>query len=307
MKISNRVTHTSLAVLGALNLVSISSIAGDEEPPMLINYGVSGSWHEPATSGQGFVLSVFPSNNLMAAYWFTYPVEGGEREWYLATGDINGNSAELTIYQTDNGFFDEPSMVGTSAVGSATLDFSSCAAASWSYQIDTLGISGEIPLQRIAPDQFCEQFLATANTDVVSHSNAWVDIRGDWLFEGCVNLENSDSHGNELFSFTETTVTLEIDRYSDPDCQGTASQQILTLDMQRLDKTLALLDGVEVIANRFILTDVDNGEEIRQLFYVDDRGGKRFLSHGLLGLSTDNEGFPTELPSLFFEQVDNTQ
>jgi hypothetical protein len=307
MKFCNRVTHTALVVLGALNLVSISSIAGAEEPPMLINFGVSGSWYEPATSGQGFVFDVVPSSNLIAAYWFTYPVEGGEREWYLAAGDINGNSAELTIYQIENGFFDEPSMVETNAVGSAYLDFSSCAAASWNYQIDTLGLSGEIPLQRIAPDHFCEQFLATANTDVVSHSNAWVDIRGDWLFEGCVNLENSDSHGNELFSFTETTVTLKIDRYSAPDCQGTASQQILTLDMQRLDKTLALLDGAEVIANRFILTDVDNGEEIRQLFYVDDRGDKLLLTHGLLGLSTDSEGFPTEFPSLFFEKVDNMQ
>jgi len=89
MNISNRVTHTALAVLGALNLVSISSIAGAEEPPMLINFGVSGSWYEPATSGQGFVFDVTPSNNLMAAYWFTFPVEGGEREWYLAAGVIN--------------------------------------------------------------------------------------------------------------------------------------------------------------------------------------------------------------------------
>lgn len=307
MKISNKMIHTVLGVLGSLNLVFISSIAAAEESPMLINYGVSGSWYEPATSGQGFVLDVTPSSNLLAAYWFTYPAEGGAREWYLAVGDINGNSAELTIYQTDNGLFDELSMVSTAAVGSATLDFSSCEAANWSYQIDTLGLSGEVPLQRIAPDAYCERFLTTANTDVVSSSNAWVDIRGDWLFEGCVNLEDSDSHGNELFSFTETTVTLKIDRYSAANCQGTFSQQILTLDMQRFDKTLALLDGAEVIANRFILTDVDSGAEIRQLFYVDNSGDKPFLTHGLLGLSTDNEGFPTELPSLFFERLDGAQ
>jgi hypothetical protein len=307
MNINNKMIQTALIVLGALNLVSLSSIAAAEEAHMLINYGVSGSWYEPATSGQGFVLDVTPSSNLMAAYWFTYPVEGGAREWYLAVGDIDGSSAELTIYQTDNGLLDEPSLVGTTAVGSATLSFSSCDSASWSYQIDTLGLSGEVPLQRIAPDAYCERFLTTANTDVVSNSNAWVDIRGDWLFEGCVNLQDSDSHGNELFSFTETTVTLKIDRYSNADCQGTFSQQILTLDMQRFDKTLALLEDVEVIANRFILTDVDSGEEIRQLFYLDDSGDKLLLTHGLLGLSTDSEGFPTELPPLFFEQLDGAQ
>ena len=72
-----------VSVPTTLNLVSISGIAGAEEPPMLINFGVSGSWYEPTTSGQGFVFDVAPSNNLIAAYWFTFPVEGGEREWYL--------------------------------------------------------------------------------------------------------------------------------------------------------------------------------------------------------------------------------
>jgi len=307
MKNSNRVFHAALAVSCILSLFSMFNVAVAQEPPMLINYGVSGSWHEPATSGQGFVFAVFPSNNLLAAYWFTYPVEGGEREWYLATGDINGNSVELTIYQTHNGVFDQPSTVEANVAGSASLDFLSCAAASWSYQIDTLGLSGEIPLERIAPDHFCEQFLATAHTDMVSHSNTWVDIRGDWLFEGCVNLENSDSHGDELFSFTATTAILKIDRYSNPDCQGVHSQQILTLDIQRVDKTLALLEGDEVIANRIIWTDVDSRQEIRQLFYVDDRGARQLLTHGILDSPTDDEGFPSEVHTLFAERVESSQ
>jgi hypothetical protein len=304
MNIAKNLIPTTLLGLCSLGLVCLSTNAAAEEPPMLINYGVSGSWFEPATSGQGFVIDILPLNNLLAAYWFTFPVEGGAREWYLATGDINGDSVELTIYQAENGVFDEASMVETNAVGSASLEFSSCEAAIWTYQIDTLGLSGEVPLQRIAPDQMCEQFLATANTDIVSHTNAWVDIRGDWLFEGCVNLEDSDSHGNELFTFTETTVILKIDRYSNPDCTGTFSQQIMTLDMQRVDKTLALLDGEDVIANRFIMTDVDSGQEVRQLFYVDDRGDELLLAHGVLDESTDSEGFPAETHPPSFKQAD---
>ena len=304
MNIAKKLIPTALLSLCSLGLVCLSTNAEAAESPMLINYGVSGSWYEPATSGQGLVIDILPLNNLLAAYWFTYPVQGGAREWYLATGDINGDSVELTIYQTENGLFDEISMVETNAVGTAQLEFSSCEAASWTYQIDTLGQSGEIPLQRIAPDQMCEQFLATANTDIVSHTNAWVDIRGEWLFEGCVNLENSDSHGNELFTFTETTVILTIDRYSNPDCTGTFSQQTMTLDMQRVDKTLALLDGEDVIANRFILNDLDSRQEVRILFYVDDRGDEPLLTHGDLDGPTDSEGFPTEIPPFFFERTD---
>jgi hypothetical protein len=307
MNISQRVTQAALTILCALNLVFIVSNASAEEPPMLVNYGVNGGWFEPATSGQGLVFELTPSSNQLAAYWFTYPVEGGTREWYLAVGDISGDSAEFTVYQTSNGVFDQASMVETNAVGSAQVNFSSCTQASWDYQIDTLGINGEIPLQRIAPDDLCEQFLASANTTVVSSSNAWVDIRGEWLFEGCVNLENADSHGNELFEFTDTTVTLKIDRYSQPDCKGSYSQQVMTLDSQRVDKTLAYLDGDEVIANRFIMTDVESGQEIKQLFYVDDQATQLQLTHGLRDSPADNEGFPTELPLLFFEPVETNQ
>ena len=303
MIMKSSVSKYSIAVLCTLGMVSMAQVAAAEEPPMLVNYGINGSWYEPATSGQGLVLDLVPASNLLAAYWFTYPLEGGAREWYLATGDISGDRVDFTIYQTENGVFDQVSQVETNAVGSATLHFSSCSQASWNYTLETDGISGEIPLQRIAPDYFCEEFLAMANTEVVSRSNAWVDIRGEWLFEGCVNLEDSDSHGNEQFIFTDTTVSLRIDRYSQPNCQGVFTQQVLNLEMQRVDKTLALLGGSEVIANRFVMTDTTSGAEIRQLIYVDNSGPVQLLTHGLLGTTTDSEGFPAELPELFFARV----
>ena len=304
MNIRNIVKPAVVTIACSLNLASFFSVAHAEEMPMLVNHGVSGSWYEPVTSGQGLVFDLVPSVNLMAAYWFTYPIEGGAREWYLATGDINGDSVEFTIHQTDNGYFDEVSQVQTDAVGSAQLNFSSCNEATWLYQIDTLGITGEIPLQRIAPDFLCEQLLPAANATVVSHTNAWADIIGEWLFEGCVNLENSDSHGNELFVFTETTMTLEIDRYNLPDCQGPKSQQILSLDMQRVDKTMAFLDGSEVIANRFVMADTVSGQEIKQIIYLDDRAEELLLAHGLQDSPADSEGFPTELPMLFFKRTE---
>lgn len=299
MKVNERVA----VMLYAFCLGPMAQVAIAQEPPMLVNFGINGSWYEPATSGQGLVLDLVPSSNLLAAYWFTYPETGGGREWYLAVGDISGDRVEFTVYQTKNGVFDQVSQVETNAVGSASLHFSSCSQATWSYTLDTGGISGEIPLQRIAPDYLCDEFLALAHTEAVSHSNAWVDLQGEWLFEGCVNLENADSHGNERFTFANTTASLSIDRYSEPDCQGAVAQQILNLELQRIDKTLAYLDGEAVIANRFILTDAASGQEIKQLIYVDDRGDRQYLTHGILGSATDSEGFPTELPELFFERV----
>jgi len=304
MKIRKNASVKALAAIFGSSLALFASITAADEPRMLINAGLNGSWYEPATSGQGFVFDVVPSHNLMAAYWFTYPVEGGAREWYLARGGISGDSVTLKILQTSNGFFDLASAVERNVVGSAKLQFSSCTQASLEYQIDTLGISNQIPLQRTAPDYLCEKLRSSASTTVVSHSKSWVDIRGDWLFQGCVNLENSDSHGDEFFSFTDTTAILEIDRYSRPDCQGAMSRQVLTLTVQRIDKTMAYLGGETVIANRFILTDVDSGQEIKQLIYVDDRGEVPLLTHGLQDSFPDDEGFPTELPELFFERLE---
>ena len=77
MNIAKKLIPTSLLGLCGLGLVCLSTNAAAEETHMLINYGLSGSWYEPATSGQGFVIDILPLNNLLAAYWFTYPVEGG--------------------------------------------------------------------------------------------------------------------------------------------------------------------------------------------------------------------------------------
>lgn len=300
MRIRRNVLLLVLSLFCTMCFWSVSSVAGTN---MLVNYGINGSWYDPATSGQGFVFDLIPSRNLLAAYWFTYPADGGAREWYLGVGDISGNSVEFTIYQTENGVFDQISAVETNAVGSANLKLSSCGEATWNYTIDTQGLGGEIVLQRLAPDYFCELFLAKANTSVVSHSNAWVNISGEWKFEGCVNLENSDSHGNERFTFTETKLLLEIERYSQPGCQGALSLQTMSLDIQRVDKTIAMLEGAEVIANRFIMTDADSGQEIRQLIYVDDRGSEQRLGHGILDSQPDSDGYPTEIPSLYFYRV----
>ena len=291
------ITSCYKVLLGMFCLLGLPlpGVTVDATADILINVGVSGGWYEPATAGQGFSLDVIPESNQLVAYWFTYPQSGDGWEWFVAQGDISGASADLTIYQTDNGFFDQSSEVGINAVGIAKINFSSCGEATWEYEFDASGLAGDIQLVRLGSVALCEQMLASANINVVSHRNKWVNLTGEWRFEGCVNLDTAQSHGNETIVFTDNTFTLLIDNYSNATCQGDPVVQTLTFTQQRIDKTLAFLGTEEVIANRFILTDLDSGEELKQLWYVDDRGAEPKIAHGIFDSPVDTEGYPTEI------------
>jgi hypothetical protein len=281
-------------------LLLASQLAVAAELPMLVNFGAGGGWYDPETSGQGMVFDIVPSSNQLVAYWFTYPEEGEAREWFVAQGDISGNRADLVIYQTANGQFGQASDIVLNEVGRATLEYASCQEASWDYAFVTSGLSGEIDLVRLGPVEFCEQFLTSASLDAVSHNNSWANIGGNWVFEGCVQLDDQASHGQERVELTEISMSLEIDSYATSDCQGAVTVQRLDFHLQRVDKTTALLDGEEVIANRYLLTDFDSGLEVRQLWYVDDRGEAVKITHGVLNSPLDDEGYPTEVHRLFF-------
>lgn len=288
-----------LMTLCAVALTLTTDLRADEIP-ILVNFGLGGGWYEPATNGQGFAFDIVPESNQLVAYWYTYPEEGGGREWYYAQGEISGKSAQLVIYQTANGVFDQPSDVALDVVGVAGLTFDSCTSARFGYSFHSNGNSGEIALERIGTTRFCEQYRAGAHLDAVSASHAWVDLEGEWVFEGCVPLRGGDSHGDEWLTFSANTMTLEIETFSTPDCSGPAAVQILEMEIQRVDMTPALLGGKEVVANRYLLTDPESGQQIRQLWYVDDSGETPVISHGVLDSPPDDEGFPTELHELFF-------
>ena len=109
--------------------------------------------------------------------WFTYdterPPEGvtallGEpgHRWLTAQGPYDGDTASLTIYMTEGGVFDaaEPIAITDEAGdGTMTLEFADCTQGLVTYEITSLGISGEIPIQRVVPDNvpLCESFVET--------------------------------------------------------------------------------------------------------------------------------------------------
>ena len=132
--------------------------------PTDADFALSGSWYAgPATSGQGFLVEVAPSSNTLFMGWFTYIPNGtnagaaGQR-WYSAQGPFTRGmrAIPVQIYESTGGKFDTPTPAGqqTIVVGTGTMAFQSCSAATFSYNFTggtSAGSSGTINLSRIGP------------------------------------------------------------------------------------------------------------------------------------------------------------
>jgi hypothetical protein len=131
-----------------------------------INAGLNDAWYNPATAGQGFLFTVFPEIQQMFVAWFTYDTERppedveaqlGEpgHRWVTAQGPYSGDTASLTIYVTKGGVFDaaEPTAQADGVDhGTLTIEFADCTEGLVTYEMMSPGVSGEIPIQRIADD-----------------------------------------------------------------------------------------------------------------------------------------------------------
>ena len=137
-----------------------------------INPGLNDAWYHPTTSGQGFLITVFPEIQQIFLAWFTFDTERpaddvtailgdpGHR-WLTAQGPYDGDTANLTIFVTEGGVFDAAQPIPSSdpaGDGTITLQFADCTEGLASYEITSLDISGDIPIQRIVSDNIplCE-------------------------------------------------------------------------------------------------------------------------------------------------------
>jgi hypothetical protein len=137
-----------------------------------INAGLNDAWYNRATSGQGLLITVFPVRKEVFLAWFTYdterPPEGvsailGEpgHRWLTAQGSYEGNTADLKLYLTAGGVFDAarpPGVTDLAGYGTMQIRFADCTQGLVSYEIPSLAISGEFPIERIVPDnvRLCE-------------------------------------------------------------------------------------------------------------------------------------------------------
>lgn len=141
----------------------------DPEPGQPINFGMSGTWYNQATSGQGFIFDVVIDQEppQFVAFWFTFAGEAGGPEgqrWYLAQGNYQDGdrSVMLTVRQSTGGQFDvRPPAPELVDVGVAELEFHSCTDATLTYSMDLDAdpeqpADGVIELTRLSPDVMCQ-------------------------------------------------------------------------------------------------------------------------------------------------------
>ena len=127
-----------------------------------INAGMDGAWYNPATAGQGLLVDAFPNPNstdFIFMAWFTYGDETASGlRWLTAQGSYEGSIANVDVFETTNGRFDDPQGTETVNVGTAIIDFTDCNNAQMSYSLTAEGKEGEISLTRALPggDALCK-------------------------------------------------------------------------------------------------------------------------------------------------------
>jgi plastocyanin len=148
--------NINTAMNGRINVVAAA-------PAFAINQGISGAWFNPATAGQGFLIDIRPSDQFIFIAWFTYEKAAGavagdspkvgssEQRWLTAQGNYSGGTANLPIFLTAGGAFNDPRTTTTTQVGTMAVNFTSCTAGSIAFTLTSDSLTGSIPIQRVIP------------------------------------------------------------------------------------------------------------------------------------------------------------
>jgi len=212
-----KIRNLLLVFLTSLALAYSTSSAAIE-----MNAGFNDAWYNPATSGQGFFITVFPDIGYVSLAWFTYdtelpPVDAtsnlgdpGNR-WLTALGKIQGDHALMNIEFASGGIFDTPTEITRTnppgSDGTLLLTFTDCATGTVQYDITSINKQGIVPIQRVANDNF-----VFCNTLA---GNDPYDIAGSWLFSFTIDpadqVSGTACAGDELSSEELDTITYDPD------------------------------------------------------------------------------------------------
>ncbi len=154
----------------------------------LNQFGLTGTWYNSATTGQGFLLSFYPDlvgpgTGFLAGGWFTYdvaPAGGADKQrWYTFSGNAPSGaaSAQVTIYAATGGNFNAAPKVPAVEVGQGMLQFADCGSGTFSYTFsDGSGRTGSIALSRLTSNVTCGTSGANGTAPgVFQLSGAWYD------------------------------------------------------------------------------------------------------------------------------------
>lgn len=92
-----------------------------------INSGISGTWYDPARSGEGFMVDV-ARDGLVAVSYYTYDKQG-RQIWVIGAGQVDGNGFDIDFEITNGGAYGvdfDPLAVNHHPWGTGHFTFSSC-------------------------------------------------------------------------------------------------------------------------------------------------------------------------------------
>ena len=227
----------------------------------LNQFGLTGTWYNPTTSGQGFMFQSFPDlhavgQGLFFGGWFTFERDWSPstyhgdpspaQHWYSLQGNVDNlfPYAQLDIYTGTSGNFAAPPRITPVKVGTALLALSDCGHATLKYDFDASipKSMGSIPLTRLSGNSRCTPVgdNGAAATNFLL-SGSWYDAETSG--QGIVLDINPDT--NLLFAAWYT--------YTKNGAQtgGTASQRWFTL------QTNQFAPGASAVSNVEILTATD--------------------------------------------------
>ena len=131
--------------------------------PIAINIGMTDAWFDPNTDGQGQLIVVWEGIKFIFMAWFTFDTErppddvlailgaAGQR-WITAQGPYDGDTATLEAFLTSGGVFDSeepPAVIDPEPIGTITIKWTSCNAGTLTYDFPSLGLMGEIAIERV--------------------------------------------------------------------------------------------------------------------------------------------------------------
>jgi hypothetical protein len=141
----------------------------------LDQFGLTGSWYNPTTSGQGILLDSMPDmdgagGSVLFGGWFTFittdpddPTSGvptgdpSEQRWYSLQGAVPAGAPEalLGIYASEGGRFAVPPAVPANLIGYARMRFVDCNTATITSRFFVGFPGGSIALQRLTGNTTC--------------------------------------------------------------------------------------------------------------------------------------------------------
>ena len=129
----------------------ISSLSPYLNPPSGPAYDFTDLWWNPSESGWGLNLIQHP-NGIIFAIWYTYDANGKMTWYHVSTGSwIDSMTYTGTLYAVAGPAFSvnpfNAAIVKRTAVGTATISFTSSSSGTWSYSVN--GTSGSKSISRL--------------------------------------------------------------------------------------------------------------------------------------------------------------